>query len=139
MSQSEDESWLPKPSSRTAPFFEAASEGKLRLQCCDDCGTWTFPYRERCQHCGSRSIVWRDASGRGTLYSHGLLQRAYHPRHEDRLPIVLAQVDVAEGVRLSTNLVDVAPDAVEVGMEVEVAFESLPDGGIIPVFRPVTD
>ena len=97
MSQSEDESWLPKPSSRTAPFFEAASEGKLRLQCCDDCATWTFPYRERCQHCGSRSIVWRDASGRGTLYSHGLLQRAYHPRHEDRLPIVLAQVDVAEG------------------------------------------
>jgi hypothetical protein len=55
------------------------------------------------------------------------------------LPIVLAQVDVAEGVRLSTNLVDVAPDAVKVGMEVEVAFESLPDGGIIPVFRPVTN
>ncbi len=139
MSQSVDESWLPKPSSRTAPFFDAAAEGKLRLQCCDDCGTWTFPYRERCQHCGSRSIVWRDASGRGTLYSHGLLRRAYHPRHEGRLPIILAQVDVVEGVRLSTNLVDVAPDAVKAGMEVEVAFESLPDGGIIPVFRPVID
>ena len=84
-------------------------------------------------------MVWRDTSGRGTLYSHGLLRRAYHPRHEDRLPIILAQVDMLEGVRLSTNLVDVEPDAVRVGMEVEVAFESLPDGGIIPVFRPVID
>jgi hypothetical protein len=55
------------------------------------------------------------------------------------LPIILAQVDVTEGVRISTNLVDVEPEAVKVGMEVEVAFESLPDGGIIPVFRPVTD
>jgi hypothetical protein len=55
------------------------------------------------------------------------------------LPIILAQVDVTEGVRLSTNLVDVEPDAVKVGMEVEVAFESLPDGSIIPVFRPATD
>jgi uncharacterized OB-fold protein len=55
------------------------------------------------------------------------------------LPIILAQVDVTEGVRLSTNLVDVEPDAVKVGMKVEVAFESLPDGGIIPVFRPATD
>jgi uncharacterized OB-fold protein len=55
------------------------------------------------------------------------------------LPIILAQVDVTEGVRLSTNLVDVEPDAVKVGMEVQVAFESLADGGIIPVFRPATD
>lgn len=45
---------------------------------------------------------------------------------------------MAEGVRLSTNLVDVAPDAVKVGMEVEVAFENLPGGGVIPVFRPTS-
>ncbi|MDC0236893.1 OB-fold domain-containing protein [Gammaproteobacteria bacterium] len=139
MSESVGEPWLPKPNSRNAPFFEAASEGKLRLQCCDKCETWTFPYRDRCQHCGSESMVWRDTSGRGTLYSHGLLRRAYHPRHEDRLPIILAQVDMLEGVRLSTNLVDVEPDAVRVGMEVEMVSESLPDGGAIPVFRPVAD
>ena len=82
---------------------------------------------------------WRDTSGRGTLYSHGLLRRAYHPRHEGRLPIILAQVDMVEGVRVSTNLVDVAPNTVRLGMEVEVVSEALPDGGVIPVFRPVAD
>ena len=82
---------------------------------------------------------WRETSGRGTLYSHGLLRRAYHPRHEGRLPIILAQVDMVEGVRVPTNLVDVEPNTVRVGMEVEVVSEALPDGGVIPVFRPVVD
>ena len=82
---------------------------------------------------------WRDTSGRGTLYSHGLLRRASHPRHEGRLPIILAQVDMVEGVRVSTNLVDVEPNTVRVGMEGEVVAEALPEGGVLPVVRPVVD
>lgn len=128
--------WLPT-TPESAPFFEGARAGKFRLQCCDDCDTWMYPVKERCQECGSTLLSWRDASGRGTLYSYGLLRRVYHPRHEGRLPLVLASVDTEEGVRVSTNLIDIDPAMVKVGINVEVAFETLPDGGVLPVFRPV--
>ena len=133
---SADQTWLPEPSERSAPFFEAAREGVLRLQRCPACDTWTFPFRKRCQQCGATELEWSDSRGRGTLYSHALLRRQYHPRHEGRLPLILAWIDLDEGVRIPSNVVDVEPDALRVGMPVEVAFETFPDGGVIPVFRP---
>ena len=125
-----------------APFFAAAREGKLRLQRCRACGTWAFPLHTRCQACGSSAMQWRDASGRGTIFSYAVLHRPYHPRHQGRLPLVLAQIDLAEGVRLQSNIVDLDLDAdadqIEVGCEVEVAFEALADGsGTVPVFKLV--
>jgi uncharacterized OB-fold protein len=135
---SEPETWLPSPDARSAPFFEAARAGELRLQRCNGCATWLYPVRARCPECGGTDIGWAPASGRGRLYSHGLLRRAYHPRHRDRLPIVLAVVDLEEGVRISSNLIDVAPEDVRAGMRVQVAFEELPGGAAVPVFRPAT-
>ena len=87
-------------------------------------------------------MQWRDASGRGTIFSHAVLHRTYHPRHQGRLPLVLAQIDLAEGVRLQSNIVDLDDDAdadqIKVGREVEVAFEALADGsGTVPVFKLV--
>ena len=85
-------------------------------------------------------MQWRDASGRGTIFSHAVLHRPYHPRHEGRLPLVLAQIDLAEGVRLQSNIVDLdaGADQIKVGREVEVAFEALADGsGTVPVFKVV--
>ena len=150
-----EEAWLPVAAAETAaaptpgasaaavgaaPFFAAARAGKLRLQRCRACGTWAFPLRTRCQACGSSAMQWRDASGRGTIYSHAVLHRPYHPRHQGRLPLVLAQIDLAEGVRLQSNIVDLDADAdqIEAGREVEVAFETLADGsGTVPVFKLV--
>ncbi|MGE0625643.1 MAG: Zn-ribbon domain-containing OB-fold protein [Pseudomonadales bacterium] len=131
-----EQSWIPEPSEATAPFFEGARKGKLRLQRCAACGTWGFPPMSRCTGCGSADIEWANASGRGTVYSHALLQRPYHPRHQGRLPLVLAQVDLPEGVRVMTNLVDVDPEAVRVGDAVVVTFERFADGGVLPVFKP---
>ena len=85
-------------------------------------------------------MQWRDASGRGTIFSHAVLHRPYHPRHQGRLPLVLAQIDLAEGVRLQSNIVDLDADVdqIRVGREVEVAFEALADGsGTVPVFKLV--
>jgi uncharacterized OB-fold protein len=96
-----------------------------------------FPVRRRCQQCGSTHLEWADASGRGTVYSHALLRREYHPRHSGRLPLVMAQVDLDEGVRVNTNLVDVDPARVKVGMKVAVTFEHSPTGEAVAVFRPV--
>ncbi|NKB98677.1 MAG: hypothetical protein GKR90_09335 [Pseudomonadales bacterium] len=131
-----DQTWIPEPSPQTAEFFNGAREGKLRLQKCTACDTWGFPPMSVCTNCGSDDIDWATASGAGTVYSHGRLQRAYHPRHADRLPLVLAQVDIPEGIRLMTNLIDVAPEDVKVGDAVIASFETFPDGGVLPVFSP---
>ncbi|MGD8417491.1 MAG: OB-fold domain-containing protein [Pseudomonadales bacterium] len=130
------QTWIPEPSEATAPFFEGARDGKLRLQRCDACGAWAWPAITRCAECGSAAVSWAEASGKGTVYSHALLQRVYHPRHEGHLPLILAQVDLAEGIRVMTNLVDVDPEVVRVGDAVVVAFETFPDGGVLPVFKP---
>ena len=133
---SEATPWLPAPDDANRPFFDGARTGVLRLQRCGDCAGWMYPVRKRCQRCGSTKLGWADASGRGVLYSHAQLRREYHPRHKGRLPVLLAQVDLEEGVRLNTNLVGCAPEDARAGMRVRVTFESSPAGEAIPVFEP---
>jgi len=128
--------WLPEPGDDTRPFFDGAREGRLCLQACDDCGAFAYPPTTCCQECGSSAIGWRDAAGDGVVYAHARLARVYHPRHEGRLPIILAQVDIPEGLRLMTNIIDADPGAVKAGDAVTVAFETFPDGSVVPVFRP---
>ena len=128
--------WIPEPSEASRPFFDGAREGKLRLLVCGDCGTWAYPVVKICGECGSRELNWADASGRGTIYAHARLARPHHPRHKDRLPLVLAEVDLDEGVRMITNVVDVYAAEVRVGDAVEVTFETFADGGVLPVFKP---
>ena len=129
--------WLPEPDASNLQYFEGARHGKLRLQRCSACNSWMFPVRKRCQACGSTDLQWADASGRGTVYSHAQLRREYHPRHNGRLPLVMAQVDLDEGVRVNSNLVGIEPDLVKVGMKVAVTFEHSPTGEAIAVFEPV--
>jgi uncharacterized OB-fold protein len=128
--------WLPEPDELNQPFFEGARTDELRMQCCSDCNGWMYPVKQRCQHCGSTDLVWRAVSGRGTVYSHARLHRVYHPRHEGRLPLIVAWIDLEEGVRMPSNLVDCDPTDAKAGMAVQVTFEQFPDGGVIPVFRP---
>jgi len=133
-----DNTWIPEPTDASRPFFEGAREGRLRLQICGDCGSWAYPVTTLCQECGSRNIGWADASGRGVVYAHARLARPYHPRHTDRLPLVLAEVDLDEGIRMVTNVVDVDPAGLKVGDAVELTFETFADGGVLPVFKPAT-
>ena len=127
---------LPVPDERSAPFFDGAFAGRLMLQRCKACARWLHPVRTRCTACGGAEIEWAAASGRARLYSWGLLRRAYHPDHERKLPLRLAVVDLEEGVRMSSKLVDVEPAAIRCGMALEVAFERLSDETAVPVFRP---
>jgi hypothetical protein len=133
---SDPDAWLAEPDAASRPFFEGARDGKLVLQVCERCSAWQYPVRRRCIECGATALAWRAASGRGIVYAHGRLRRAYHPRHRERLPVLLATIDLEEGVRMSSNLVGVDPERVRAGMPVVVDFEPVPGGGAIPVFRP---
>jgi hypothetical protein len=125
---------LLEPDERSRPFFEGAARGVLRLQRCERCAVWHVPVRRRCSACGSTALRWADASGRGTVWSHGRQHRATLPALRERLPLDLVVADLDEGVRFSARRAAGSPP-LRAGDPVEVVFEPAGDGVAIPVFR----
>ncbi len=76
------------------------------------------------------------ARGTGTLYTYTVARRPTHPGFADRVPYVIAVVELDEGPRMTTNLIDCSPEELSIGMRVEVAFGDLQDGLRLPLFRP---
>lgn len=128
---------VPVPDEISAPFFEGARAGRLMLQHCGACGRWSFPVRERCPHCLAAALEWRAASGRGTLYTFAIMHQVMNPGFAGDVPYNVAQVDLAEGVRMVANVTGVANDRLRVGMALEAVFETVGDGVSIPKFRPL--
>lgn len=126
---------MTEPSELTADFWKAAAEHRLVIPRCSRTGRCFFP-PERCVP-GTDSTDWSyaECSGRGTVYTFSVVHRPVSPDFE--APYVLAVVDLDEGAAMLTNIVDCPPDAVRVGMPVEVTFIDV-DGGALPVFRPAS-
>ena len=119
-------------------YWEKAQAHELWLRRCNACERAYFYPRDFCPNCGSRNVSWVQASGRGTLHTFAIVHRAPVPAFRDHVPFVVAMVDLEEGPRIPTNLVDVEPDPehIHVGMAVEVAFADVTDEITLPVFRP---
>ena len=132
---------IPPPNPVTAPYWDAARRQELVLQRCRSCGRHVFHPRSTCSHCGADELAWERASGRGTIFTFTVARRPPHPGFADLLPLVVAIVELDEGSRLTTNIVGCPPDAVRIGMAVQVDFENLddPDATALPVFRPAAD
>jgi len=125
---------LPRIDEETRGFWEACARHELYLQRCGGCGRFRYPPRALCPACLSSAIEWVRGSGRGTVYSFTVTHQNQAPGFRERLPYVLAVVELAEGVRLMTNVVGCAPDAVHIGMPVEVAWDDVTSEVAIPVF-----
>ena len=128
---------VPVPDEISAPFFNGAREGKLILQHCSGCDRWSFPVRERCPHCFAARLEWRQASGRGTLYTFTVMHQVMNPGFASAVPYNVAQVDLEEGVRMVSNVVGIRNDALRVGMKLEAVFEDVGESVSLPKFRPV--
>lgn len=126
---------LPEPTPETRHFWEGTLEGELRLQRCDQCATVYFPPRPFCPKCSSRAVSVFAASGRATLASYVINERS-HPAFDG--PYAIALVDLEEGPRMMTNIVDCpqTPEALQLDMSLEVTFERLSDTIALPLFRP---
>jgi uncharacterized OB-fold protein len=118
----------------SAAFWTAASDGRLVAQRCLGCGRVHHPPRPMCPHCHSVEHDLVDLAGTGTVYSYAVLHHPQHPAFA--YPVVAALVDLAEGPRLVTNLVEIDPADVRIGMDVEVVFVPTVDDMAVPVFRP---
>ena len=127
----------PATNLETQRFWDATEEDRLELPRCTACDTVIWYPRERCPECGSDSVEWFEASGRGEVYSFSVTRRM-PGRWGKHVPFVLAYVELEEGPRLMTNIVDCDPEAVEVGQAVEVVFHETEEGTKLPRFRPVS-
>jgi uncharacterized OB-fold protein len=121
----------------TEPFWLAAKEGRLTACQCADCGTFRMPPTAYCPNCRSKAKAWPDLPGTGTVYSYVVCNRSPYPDLPDftYVPVVV-DLDGAPGARLVTNLVDVDPAEVKIGMKVAVEFNPIRDGWKLPIFRP---
>lgn len=116
------------------PFWEGCAQGALRLQRCQSCGRHWFYPRACCPHCLESRYDWVTASGHGSVYSFTVIRRGSSPAFTP--PYVLALVELQEGVRLLSQIVECSPDAVSVGMPVRATFGPSPLGLTVPLFRP---
>lgn len=98
---------LPQPeiTDLNRPFWDALQQGHLVFQRCR-CGHAWLPARHECPACLRAGATWEPASGRGTLISWVVYHTVYHPAFADRLPYHVALVQLAEGPRLITRIVD---------------------------------
>lgn len=121
---SEIPKWLmPRPTLEDREFWEGANRGELRIQRCTSCGRHQHYARMLCSHCGKQSLEWVTASGNGTIYSFTVIRQNGVPPFNDRVPFVVATVDLDEdGARLIAAMPALDPDAARVGMRVRAAF-----------------
>ncbi len=122
------------------PFWNATAEGRLVLPKCLECETVIWYPRPFCPACASTRVEWIAASGRGTVYSFTVNRRGQADlvAYRDAGAYVLAYVELEEGPRMMTNIVECDPDSVTIGQQVEVVFHQTGQGTALPRFRPRT-
>lgn len=129
---------LPAVTDDTAPFWEGGAVGELRIHRCQECRVWFHPPSPVCPECLTFKVGPEVASGRATVATFTINEQPWSP--DMTVPFVLAIVELPEqtGVRLTTRMVECAPDQVYIGMAVEVAFEAAEDIWL-PLFRPLQE
>jgi len=125
---------LPVPDEDTQPFWDYCREGELRAQRCTSCGRLRHPPRPTCPQCGSTEIEWQLLSGRGKVYTYAISHQAVHPALEGLVPFTTLIVELDEGLRFTSNLIE-GSGPVQIGTPVEVAFERVTDEITLPRFR----
>lgn len=127
----------------TAGYFAGAARGELTIPRCTACARWCWYPEPTCPACEG-ALAWTETSGRGTLFSWVVVERAFLPAFAEMVPFVTALVALDEDptVRIVTLLVDVDPTTLEVDLPMEVTFRPLtfptvPDRSVVvPMFRP---
>lgn len=132
---------MTKPVPVTQPwsekFWEGTKQGKLLIQVCNDCKTKIFYPRKFCPECWSANLGWIEASGKAKINTFSTAYSMVEPKFMDELPYTIAYVDLDEGIKMMTRIVDCKPEDITFDMEVEVVFHER-GGFFLPYFRPVT-
>lgn len=126
---------LPRTDAISAPYWEAAAQGRLLIQECASCGNRQWYPRAMCTKCGG-DVTWLECSGRGEVYTFTVIRQMGMRPFRDELPYAIAMVRLEEGPLIFGNVTDVDPDDVRVGLPVEVWFTKVDDEIGVPSWRP---
>ena len=119
----------PQPNTETQEYWDAATNGKLLIQRCNDTGKFFCYPRARSPFTLSDDVEWVEAKGTGTIYSFSVMKRS-------KIPYTIAYVTLDEGVTMMTNIVDTDFDALSIGQQVKVVFKPTDNGPPVPMFTP---
>ena len=128
---------LPRGEDFNGEFYRFCKDHELRFQRCQDCGAWRHMPRESCQACGSFNWAWERAGGRGRVFSWTVVHRALHPGFAEELPYAAVVVELEEGVRIVSHVLNLPVDELRVGLPVEVVFDDVTPEVTLPKFRPL--
>ena len=118
-----------------APWWNEVEQGKIPIQSCNQCGQLFHPPRPMCGECGAMDMGYIASSGKGTIHTFTVMHHPQFPGYD--FPILAILVDLEEGTRIVSNLLDCKPEDVRIGMAVQGQVEEGDDGMKLPVFRPV--
>lgn len=127
---------LPTPTSDSREFWESCRRHELRLPRCQACGQLHYFPRKFCPFCHSDALEWVPVSGRGTIFSFSEVHVPFQPEFADEVPYVAIVVELAEGPRLMSRVVDCPNDALRVGLPVEIVYDDVTPEVTLPKFRP---
>jgi uncharacterized OB-fold protein len=126
----------PVATPETAEYWAGARRHVLMIQRCSSCARHQFYPRVLCTACSGRMLTWVQASGRGTIRSYTVVRRPVSEAYAPDVPYVVALITLAEGPTMMSQVVGIDPDAVRIGLAVEVTFQDWTEQVSVPVFRP---
>ncbi len=127
---------VPEVSLSTKPYWDAAQEGKLKIQRCSSCAAYVFYPRPWCPACLSLKLEWTEVSGRGEVITYTIMYQPSFEAYASSVPYILAVIHLAEGPQMMANVLNCPLDAVRVGLPVKVTFEERQSGFKVPQFEP---
>jgi uncharacterized OB-fold protein len=127
---------LPHIDEEHRPWWEAAQRHELYLQKCRDCGDLRFHPRALCTNCLSSHTEWVRAKGSGKVYTFTVTYQNQASGFRESLPYVMAWVELSEGVKMLTNIIDCPVEQVKIDMPVEVVFDDVTPEVTLVKFRP---
>jgi len=127
---------LPVIDEEMRPWWEALQRHELYVQKCRDCGDLRYHPRAQCTNCLSPRTEWVRCSGRGKVYTFTATYQNQGAGFRESLPYIMAWVELEEGVKMLTNLVECRPEEAKIGMPVEVVYEDVTPQVTLAKFRP---
>ncbi len=129
---------LPELEGLHKEFYDHCKNNTLHFQRCSDCQTWRHVPREMCPECGSWNWEWQPSSGRGRVFTWTVVNRPMHPAFVDECPYAPVVIEMEEGVRLLSEIIDCKPEDLAMDMAVEVLYDIVTDDVTLPKFRVVS-
>lgn len=126
---------LPQIMGEASEFWEGCKRHELLIQRCKDCSTYRHYPRPMCPNCGSWNVEWAKVSGKGKVYTYIVAHRPFHPAFSGDIPYAVVIVELEEGVRMVSNVVDCKPEDIYIGMPVEVVFDDVTEEVTLPRFQ----